>query len=375
MRFTILALTAILLASGAALAQTPQYGDYIDLPGATFPADPTILRVDDTWYLYPTTTSVTIECWSSTDLDFWNYEGVAWGPAPAGNWNDSGVWAPDVFEQDGTYFLYYTADNMIGAAISGSPTGPFVDVYDHPFIGGGWGGVPGNAIDAHMFRDDDGALYLYTTGYAPLTFLRVFPMADPVTFGGDWKLLFLANVLSWERFVVEGPWMTKRNGVYYLQYSGQGANTPWYALGYATSESPMGPFTKYERNPFLRMDWDNGFFGPGHHSLTIGPDGETWIFYHTQLDPEINWERRIRKNKVAFTDDGQLYVDLGIGPPPPLDDDSADDATDDDTSDDADDDSVDDDAAADDSVAVDDDATPAPSGDDDDDDNDGGCCG
>jgi GH43 family beta-xylosidase len=140
-------------------------------------------------------------------------------------------------------------------------------------------------------------------------------MADPVTVGGPWQPLFTADPFSWEGLVNEGPWMMVRGGVYYLMYSGGSYDRPIYAIGYATSDSPMGPFTKSEQNPILHTDAANDFFGPGHHSVTVGPDGALWMFYHTKVKVEVSGERRIRRNRIAFTDDGRLYVDLGIGPP------------------------------------------------------------
>ncbi len=304
--------------SNADLPSEPQYGECIDLPGADWPADPHVIEVDGTWYLYPTTNLASVDCWSSGDFENWQYEGVVWGPAPAGSWNDGGVWAPDVFEHEGHFYLYYTANEKIGVAVADSPVGPFEDVYDHPLIGGGYGGAPFNAIDAHMFRDTGGQLYLYATAYLPFTCLRVFPMADPMTVGGPWRLLFCTNPLTWELFINEGPWMVVHEGVYYLMYSGNGGDRPAYSLGYATADSPTGPFTKYEQNPILGQDPAYDFYGPGHNSATVGPDEQRWMFYHTKVNGAINWERRIRKNKIAFTDDGQLYVDLGLGPPSPL---------------------------------------------------------
>ncbi|MFC1890676.1 glycoside hydrolase family 43 protein [Thermodesulfobacteriota bacterium] len=301
------------------LPSEPQYGKIIDLPGAGgWPADPSVIEVEGAWYLYPTTTSVSIECWRSDDFENWSYEGVVWGPAVPGAWNDNNVWAPDVFEHEGQFYLYYSANEMIGVAVADSPMGPFVDAYDHPLIGGGYGGVAFNTIDPHMFRDRDARLYLYATGYSPLTFMRVIPMSDPLTVGGDWSFLFMANPFSWEGFISEGPWMVVRDNVYYLMYSGNGANRPQYALGYATADNPTGPFTKNERNPILEADSDYDFYGPGHNSVTVGPGGELWMFYHTKVNACINWERLLRKNKIAFGEDGQLYVDLGVDPSPPL---------------------------------------------------------
>ena len=48
--------------------------------------------------------------------------------------------------------------------------------------------------------------------------------------------------------------MLKHNGTYYLMYSGSGANGPEYAIGYATSESPLGPFTKFAGNPIASRE-------------------------------------------------------------------------------------------------------------------------
>jgi len=316
-------------AAGGVPADEPNYGDPIDLPNNTYAADPSVIRVGDAYYLYPTTTGVSIECWSSVDLENWTYEGVVWGPAPQGAWNDAGVWAPDVFYYDGRFYLYYTANNKIGVAVADEPTGPFVDVYDHPFIGGGYGNTIGHSIDPHVFLDDDGSLYIYCTTYIPLSSIRVSRMIDPVTVVGDWTVLIKPKLLSWETTVCEGPWMLKRGGIYYLMYSGSGANLPIYAIGYATSTSPMGPFTKYEGNPILHVDWAHEFYGPGHNSVVADEDGRLWMFYHTKVAPDIGWERVVRKNRVAFDDEGNLYV--------VLDDDSDgadDDISDDDTADD-----------------------------------------
>ena len=140
----------------------------------------------------------------------------------------------------------------------------------------------------------------------------------PVTVGGPWKLLFYTNPLTWEGFINEGPGLIMHEGVYYLMYSGNSVNRPAYSLGYATADSPMGPFTKYEQNPILSRDPAYDFYGPGHHSVTVGPDGKLWMVYHTKVNRAISWERHIRKNRITFTDDGQFYVDLGLGPPSPL---------------------------------------------------------
>ena len=89
-----------------------------------------------------------------------------------------GVWAPDVFHNekgDGRFYLYYTADNphggkLIGATVADSPLGPFKDQ----------GTLVTSAIDANLFRDDGGALYLYYVQLAGGFKIMVQPRSDPL---------------------------------------------------------------------------------------------------------------------------------------------------------------------------------------------------
>ena len=137
MRQRTVLLFALWVWTTAVAASEPQYGPYLDLPNSGWPADPTVREFNGAWYLYPTNSSVSVEAWTSTDLEAWTYRGVVWGPAPAGAWNDTNVWAPDILEQQGSYYLYYAAANMVGVAVGDNPLGPFQDVYDHPLIGNG----------------------------------------------------------------------------------------------------------------------------------------------------------------------------------------------------------------------------------------------
>jgi beta-xylosidase len=302
-----------------------------------------------------------VECWSSTDMETWAYEGVVWSPPSPDGWNNTLIWAPHMLVWEGCYYLYYAANQMIGVAVADSPTGPFLDVYDRPLIGGGYCGTPGLSIDADVFADEDGSLYMYCTDNDPYSVIRVSPMSDPVTVACDWTTLFYPG-LVFETFWAEGPWMVRHEGRYYLMYSGGSTALPYYAVGYYLADNPLGPFEKFEGNPILHVDWEYDFWGPGHHSTVVGPDGALWIFYHTKIAPSYGWERELRKNKLDFDTEGNMYVVL-------YDDDSTDD---DSTVDDTGDDCLDDDASDNDSEAVnDDDSTdgsaqvPASSADDD----------
>jgi beta-xylosidase len=270
-------------------------------------ADPAVIRVDGTYYLYPTADTKSYEVYTSTDLVRWKNEGPVFS-TPRG-----GLWAPDVFHQrrgDGKFYLYYTDTQegtpprenrkQIGVAVADSPRGPFVDK----------GVLFRNAIDAHLFADDDGSLYLYFCNWADRGGLAVVPMADPLTPRGVPRTVLRATE-AWETHdgpVSEGPWMLKRDGVYYLMYSASSTYVPDYAIGYATSRSPLGPFAKYEGNPIASRG--GGVLGPGHHSVAEGPDGRLWLVYHQKRTGRKAADRFLAIDPLWFDEAGVLRARL-----------------------------------------------------------------
>lgn len=268
------------------------------------PADPHVIRVDDTYYLYATTHGRGYDVLTSKDLVNWEEQGSAFDD-PRG-----GAWAPDVFHDvrgDGKFYLYYTDNDpahregperkQIGVAVADSPLGPFVNKKVL---------APGS-IDAHLFQDDDGQLYLYYVEI--LDGFKIFGqrMSDPLTPVGE-RVELIHPTEPWEMasgHVTEGPFMLKRDGVYYMMYSGSGADSRHYAIGYATAKSPMGPFTKYKKNPIVGQS--ETLFGPGHHCVVTGPDGKLWMVYHQKHDGEINWRRFLAIDSLWFDDAGVLH--------------------------------------------------------------------
>ncbi len=263
------------------------------------PADPHVIRHDGKYYMYPTTDGRGYDVFVSTNLVHWEQKPKCFTD-PRG-----GAWAPDVFHHkkgDGRFYLYYTLNRpgggkQIGVAVAEGPLGPFTDRTN----------LVDSAIDAHLFQDDDGALYLY---YVQLPGFRITvqPMADPLTKRGEPKEVIRPTV-DWERkkgAVTEGPWMLKHKGLYYLMYSGSGADGPDYAIGYATAKSPLGPFAKYSGNPIAKRG--NGVFGPGHHSVVTGPDGKLWMVYHQQNSEEIGWKRFLAIDPLWFDEQGVIHA-------------------------------------------------------------------
>ena len=178
-----------------------------------------------------------------------------------------------------------------------------------------------SAIDAHLFRDDDGRLYLYVV-QLPGFRITVQPMASPTEPAGEPRVV-LQPESDWERrngHVTEGPWMIKHEGRYYLIYSGSGANTPDYAVGYATSDSPLGPFTRAENNPIIHRS--DGLFGPGHGCAIRDGDGQWWHVYHQKRTARVEWDRFICLDPLRFDEQGLLHgratrdTEQHVPPPP-----------------------------------------------------------
>jgi beta-xylosidase len=266
--------------------------------------DPAVLFHKGKYYLYPTGDNHGYDVYLSTDLVNWQKGHRVFQST------EPGAWAPDVFynDTDGQFYLYYTVNGRIGVAVADRPDGLFKD----------HGTLIDNAIDAHMFVDDDGQYYLYYVEY-PGFRIHVQPMTSPVQKKNDPVRIIQASD-AWERktaVLTEAPWMLKHKGFYYLLYSAGGADSQDYAIGYATAQSPLGPFTKYPGNPIMQKG--GNIFGPGHCSIIKAPDGQLWMVYHQQKNSNRGWNRIICLDPVWFDDKGVLHgkATRGISQPAP----------------------------------------------------------
>ncbi|CAG7598792.1 Xylosidase/arabinosidase [Paenibacillus solanacearum] len=288
--------------------------------------DPYILRASDgKYYCYPTSAGEKgFKTWSSDDLVHWKEEGFIYEKNER-SWGFRQFWAPEVVERSGKFYMYYTArwkekDSLrIGVAVADRPTGPFVDVYDHPMFDFGYA-----AIDANILFDDDGKMYMYysrdcseniVNGRYESHIYGIQLGDDMITTVGEavcltrpdqeWEMKSLAQQRLWN----EGPFTIKRNGVYYLTYSANFFGGRHYSVGYAVSDQPLGPFRKYEHNPVLASNCEE-ISGPGHHSIIASPDGtELFMVYHTHTDPaKGGGNRQVCIDRMGFREDGTIFV-------------------------------------------------------------------
>ena len=89
--------------------------------------------------------------------------------------------------------------------------------------------------------------------------------------------MVLCNDLDWEGHLIEGPFVTRQEGRYWLFYAGNDFSTPSYGIGVAVADHPMGPYTK-QGEPLLRSTRE--WLAPGHASVAPGLDGRPQLFFH-----------------------------------------------------------------------------------------------
>lgn len=275
-------------------------------------ADPTALWFEGKWYLYPSCDLA----WVSAD------EGRTWQHHPL-NVRDIG-YAPTVVRHRGR-FLLMASDSAIYSGPT--PLGPFEPIgkLQMPAIPG----LP-SQIDPMLFSDDDGRLYYYW-GCTPKSGIWGVELdaADPTRVIGAPKELipFLPDTYPWERTGssnqnpnsgwMEGGWMLKHHGRYYLTYSAGGTQYRTYAMGCYVGDSPLGSFAPQKRNPIFRTT--SGLVtGTAHGCIVPGPRGELWTFYTVFAGVAHGFERRVGLDRAALDAQGELYVPAATTTPQAL---------------------------------------------------------
>jgi len=265
--------------------------------------DPTVVRAADGLYYAYTTQAADkrIPILKSKDLVHWQLVGDVFAELPT--WATHDFWAPHILMRGGKYYLYYaarhkdTGAHTIGVAVADKPEGPFKDKgsplvpYNNPAT-----------IDPFVLEDGD-KLYLYWgSDRVPLLIQEL--SADGMSVVGD-PAPVLSPSTGFEGYedLVEGPWVIKREGYYYLFYSGDDCcDEPHYAVPGARSTSPEGPFEKYPGNPVLVAGerWN----GPGHNAVIQDEAGDWWLLYHAFDRQKPEKGRVMLLDRITWGQDG-----------------------------------------------------------------------
>lgn len=261
-----------------------------------------------------------MDAFSSDDLVHWQKHSHVLDVKHV-SWAAYALWAPSAIEKDGKYYLFFGANDVhegelggIGVAVSDQPEGPFRDALGHPLIGDIHNGA--QPIDQMVFRDDDGQYYMYYGGWKHCNVVKLAPdlmSVVPFPDGDTYK------EITPDPEYVEGSFMVKRQGIYYLMWSEGEWTGPDYSVAYAMSDSPFGPFKRAGK--ILQQDMRIAR-GAGHHSVVNIPGTDDWyIVYHRRpLDETDGNHRELAIDRLYFAPDGHIrpvvMTNEGIGPRP-----------------------------------------------------------
>jgi xylan 1,4-beta-xylosidase len=304
-------------AAAAAATTTPAFHYQNPVRAGDYP-DPSVIRVGDDYWATATTSE-----WAphfpilhSRDLVNWEVKAYVFDRMPA--WSKANFWAPEIAEDNGKYFIYYTArrqdNNRLAVAVASAdhPAGPYTD--HGPLIA-----QEAGSIDAVPFTDVNGARWLLwkEDGNSrklptPIWIQRLGK--DGIQLLGEKKEI-LRNEAPWEGAVTEGPFVVRRGGYYYLFYSGnaccgRGCN---YALGVARAKDMLGPWEKSPANPILAGN--HAWRCPGHGSIVSDPAGRFWLLYHAYAQNGfVATGREMLLDEVVFGSDDWPTINGGKGP-------------------------------------------------------------
>jgi xylan 1,4-beta-xylosidase len=297
------------LLSAETLYQNPvMSGDY---------PDPSVIRVGKDYWATATSSEwgPQFPVLHSTDLVNWEIHGSVFAHRP--EWAGGNFWAPEIIESKGKYYIYYVGRKKggplaVAVATADKPSGPYTD--HGPLVAQAAG-----SIDPMPFNDENGQRYLIWKEDGNSRKLPTILWAQKLDEDGT-KLVgevkeIMRNDTPWEGAVIEGPFIVRRDGWFYLFYSGSGccgANCN-YALGVARSKSLLGPWVKNPANPILagNVDWKC----PGHGSIVDDEQGRSWLLYHAYSSKDFIFTgREALLDEVKFVDGGWPTINQGKGP-------------------------------------------------------------
>lgn len=258
-------------------------------------ADPSVIRVGDTYYAVGTSSEwgPAYPIYTSRDLVNWEYAGPVFADLP--KWTMGSYWAPELFYRNGTFYVYYTArrksdkQSVIGVASTKDISKGFKD---HGVIIE-W---TKEAIDAFVV-EDQGKLFITWKAYGldkdrGIELLGAELSADGLKVTGKEFGLIKADPAGWEAGGAEGQAIFKRGNYWYMLYSGNACcgDRCDYQVGLARAEKLQGPWVKYADNPVLFGD--DTWKCPGHGTVVLTPDKRYFYLHHAYNGLEFTFGGR-----------------------------------------------------------------------------------
>ncbi|WP_327650558.1 family 43 glycosylhydrolase [Micromonospora zamorensis] len=239
--------------------------------------------------------------WSSADMVNWTDHGSPMSLSTFA-WADANAWAGQVIARNGKFYWYVpvrqrsNGQMVIGVGVADSPTGPFRDAIGRPLVGN-------NEIDPSVFIDDDGQAYLYW-GNPGLWYVKL--NSDMISYSGSATRITLTTAgfgtrtgnASRPTLYEEGPWVFKRNGLYYNVFAAECCSE---FIAYSTAPGPTGPWT-YRGTIMPRQ---GGSFT--NHAGVIDFNGGSYFFYHNGALPGGGgYTRSVAVEKFSYNSNGTI---------------------------------------------------------------------
>lgn len=313
-KFLLLVVSSVALVAAFAQNNKPttvcnpmnlSYRFCLDTPSRREAADPTMVVYKGEYYLFASKSG---GYFHSTDL-------VNWDLIPT---NDLPLedYAPTAVVMKDTLYFMASAGAPLKIYKTANPKSGKWQVANAAF--------PIGMIDPDLFVDDDGRLYFYygCSNVNPLYAVELDtktlnPIGKPVALFNSKK-----DIHGWERRGdynnvsgnpwMEGSWMTKRNGKYYLQYAAPGTEFKSYSDGVYVADKPLGPFALAKHNPASYKP--EGFVaGAGHSSTFRDKYGNYWHVSTMTISVKHMFERRLGLFPAFFDKDGEMYIYTGFG--------------------------------------------------------------
>lgn len=286
------------------------------IPG-DFP-DPTVIRVDGTYYAAGTSSNFAphYPLFESKDLVNWKQIGYIFNELPS--WASASFWAPELYYMNGTFFVYYTAKrktdqvSCIGVATTKNIYNGF---QDHGILIE-WGS---EAIDAFVFRDDDEKLYISWKAYGltkdrPIELLCSELSQDGLHLIGE-HFTLTDHDAGWQGAGDEGQCLVKHGAYYYLFYSVGGCcgNRCSYQLKVARSKN-LRQGWEQKAEPIIQGG--NEWVCTGHGTLVTTPDHRYFYLYHSYNVKDFEYIGRQGLLDEIVWDEKTLWPKLKHGDTP-----------------------------------------------------------
>ncbi|MCA1564593.1 MAG: family 43 glycosylhydrolase [Acidobacteria bacterium] len=286
--------------------------------------DPSVIRVGQDYWATATSSEWAPEfpILHSRDLVNWRVVGAVFQKRPA--WSVGNYWAPEISEDRGRFYIYYTAKKKDGplcvaVATARRPQGPYTD--HGPLVCQEVG-----SIDGFPLRDENGQRYLLwkedgnsRSVPTPIWAQRLSP--DGTRLIGE-KQELIRNDQAWEKHaslpygdLVEGPAVVRRGDYFYMFYSGNFCCDRQcnYMMGVARARKLLGPWEKNPANPILRGN--DTWKCPGHGTVVSDARGRDYMMYHAMDAKDFVYVgRQALLDEVRWGADGWPTINQGRGP-------------------------------------------------------------